>query len=52
MTSLFTSDLPLAATDLLAAKKSPVSGTWTTVLGVLFLAAVAFLVHVAIKRRR
>ncbi|MEH1164486.1 hypothetical protein V6V47_03770 [Micromonospora sp. CPCC 205539] len=52
MRELLASDLSLAATDLLADKKSPVSGTWTAVLGVLFVLAVIFLVVVTIKRRR
>ncbi|MBF9127656.1 hypothetical protein I0C86_01385 [Plantactinospora sp. S1510] len=52
MTDLLGSDLPLAAANVLADKKSPVSGTFDAIFAVAWVLAVIFLVYVAVKRRR
>jgi hypothetical protein len=52
MIDLLTSDLSLAAADLVADKKSPVSGTAHLVGFGIFVAVAIFLIYVQLKRRR
>ncbi|MCG5472888.1 hypothetical protein LADH09A_000742 [Micromonospora sp. LAH09] len=52
MRELLASDLSLAATDLLADKKTPVSGSVTAIGVVIFLLLAVFLGYIMLKRRR
>ncbi|MBF9134597.1 hypothetical protein I0C86_37560 [Plantactinospora sp. S1510] len=52
MIDLLASGLPLGASDLLADKKSPASGTFHAVGAAIFVAVAIFLIYVQLKRRR